>query len=558
MEKLEWLSILLRIGFHSMETRKVPLHDPTMETPPKYAGDFTHNHTANDSESGLDSNDLAIHNLYKQLGFLDDPQVSSLRSRLPSCSMFPLSPSHFDLFSPSNRLSLLCGDFIDTWLALLAGDDVAYLQEHEVFWHGVYDPQKPTDRHLAKNGFYESFPTLRGYHHKLEIARMNHQLARHQHRYHHIEYSLSFMGHSMEVVRSLLAIRALKIGGLSELEWAIRSEKSSNEAVPIGCLGDLISMELCSPKGKARFRRKDLQTCLLVDVQTLCQAHCLTNMDTSGVPIMLTILSFPSLQVKLGQASRSTVDGQHASCTVEIDPPSSHASNFVMQVIPIGASQCLSVVVSFQQMDIEDIGKTQVFVSIEFDDSTELRIFQWESWRDAFIGRLEGHSEWQRNHGLANVAPNWSSSRIADGFIDMDMPLSGTSGIFQTWIGWKPFRPEFLIFEIQSPGFLPHTQSEKSFFSEHYSWLGDDTTTGHFSYLERVTVPYSEAHRGVLRHACLVVKERLAATDQNEASLDSNAQGGHRQVILEQAMEIFSQPNGGPERAVFFIGNWSC
>lgn len=557
IEKLEWLSILLTIGFKSLDRKGCRLTDQISSAPIDKTSDSSNRPLPEKPMPALQPNDLALQNLYVQLGFpqkLQSPEDSL--DLLARCS-FPFSIAHLTTISDSNRLVLRCGEYIDAWLALLAGDDVNYLQRHDKFWRGVYDPQEKTNKEFERDGFYRSFPTLRKYHHELELRRINYQFSQASRHDHHCQHTLSFMGYSMEIVRTLLSRWASRNLREANLDWTLPEGESasSSQALEIGFWSESLSRDFVASDASTQMATKKMQTCILAEAQALCRSLCFSGEDQSTALVILAIISFPSVRMKLQDGANVIVNQQSLSCGVQLSASASpKESQWTIEVIPAGAPQDFRV--HFSATLVEDLKKMKVSASLHWNCSTgETPLFKWQTWRDAFFARLEGHAKWLANHGFPKSSLLGTDCPISRGVVNINTPMRGTGDQFELWNGWKPFRPDIARFEVEYPGFLLQTDTLKSFFSEHYSWIDEETTTGYFPYHERGIVSYSSADRGVLRHACLIVKEELEKIGEGEhiPTFEPSRRNVGEIVRLAQVIQSRGDGERETERQLFLL-----
>ena len=183
-------------------------------------------------------------------------------------------------------------------------------------------------------------------------------------------------------------------------------------------------------------------------------------------------LSFSSVSVQIREEQPPIMSKTGStSAHLAVDESQNLKAMFVAR----GAPQDISVEIGLSFDSPSKQFKVKV-ITIGQDGDT----FKWEDWRDAFVARLEGHSKWQVAHQLPWTV-TWTEGPIALDVYPVNTPMSGTGDHFQTWAGWKPFRTEFAIFELQSADFLVQVADTKTFYYEHYSWLDNDVGAADYS-----------------------------------------------------------------------------
>lgn len=575
VERLEWLAILLHFGVYSMEQKRQ-----------YYVGHMdiavSRTDSSSSSKTGTDgdlvghekSEDNSHRNLLRQLGVgvtkesHDHEILASEISTIYKLSAFPLDEQLFEVGSISNRLSLKSSEYIDSWISLLAGEDVKSLQENDPIWKEVFDPDEKLGWMDQKKSFHESFQTIFDYNKAMEVYRLDFQFTRVRHRHQHLENSLTFMGYSMEVARSLLAELIKKHGWAGCAHYWDISNRGSGESSDsnlffVGQLSNPVAIGIQEVDINADHSVTWLKVCILKELQDMCYEQLVGGDNETGKLLMiLCIISFPSTVINFEETDYSShvsvVSSKGSKNSIAIQLENQSKGRRVQGTITApGAPQCISVIFNID-LSLEKKSMSKVSIGLSYSDG-EGKTFKWDRWRDAFVGRLEGKEKWQSSHGLYSSSLHPTRSSIEDGISEVLSPFGGTGSSFQTWRGWLPFRPEIAIFELKSPQFLFQRQKSRSYFFENYTWIDNSMSVEEFSHESHETVPYLDARPDILRHASLTISERLfhSPDDSHEDRelLPQMIERNERNIrlLMSKAQKLLLQPDAGVERAIFLL-----
>ena len=160
--------------------------------------------------------------------------------------------------------------------------------------------------------------------------------------------------------------------------------------------------------------------------------------------MVLCILAFPSLTVEFVGGSEEESDRQHANVAQEHTQEPVVSIKFV--IIPESAPQKFQLSLNFTKDANKNLNGC---ISIETTStgagcaSSDTR-FQWESWRDAFEGRMQGLHRWSTAQGITNAAPLVTTDPITAGIQFMDF----NADRYPYWAGWLPCTPIVVHYEL--------------------------------------------------------------------------------------------------------------
>ncbi|PXF47042.1 Cytochrome c oxidase assembly factor 7 [Gracilariopsis chorda] len=531
---LEWLTILLHLGTLSLrvdrgnsrkensDQRSVGSSERNGSSESSSSTESTEATTKNEKFSWIDS-DQAVATLRAQLNIVEERFLSGskgaekqtyISDKTDIQSAFPLGFNLISLPSKVNRLVTKVGELVDVWMALVSGGQISFLlnnlnEDWEKFCLGV--------NNIGSSGT-EQPPKFHEINVELEKRRLARRIADRNHRYGFMDHFITFMGYRMESVRTSLArwVAAKEGKCANEFFEKVDPHLVSDFQVPVQLSSPLSSLLGSTRRSKALGRRS-VQCRLIWEIQNalestlMVEAEFFEAVDTDQTfcisMMMLFILSFPSLTVTVHE-SNPVVEQyeQNGCCCIRIEgsqtsiiPCENHEcdTSTAVTIVPICGPQKFSVVVN-----ITTTGQCSMRV---FADRER---FQWQWWRDAFLGRLEGFREWQTQQNIPCVeldldeeyaeAPGISKLRTA------------THSSFQTWNEWTPFRAIICKYELESDGLLqqpcvvelktPSIRDEKAGITNHFVEIPVQDIK---------EVSYEEADDALLMHTCLLVQDAL-------------------------------------------------
>ena len=264
--------------------------------------------------------------------------------------------------------------------------------------------------------------------------------------------SLSFLGAVMEGLRSLLAIWEYRRSDPEAPEllnpWVYEIPFGRElEFIASSQLQEMLARMRELSADHRRLLCKTLNMRLLWECQSAAYAGCrrqLSGCPTVDLPacvqtMILCILGFPTLTIEC-------------------------VESYKFVITPESAPQMLALSLSF----VENRDKRlKGYISIispsnAAENPTSVTSFQWESWRNAFEGRMQGQHEWLNAQELPSTAPFVTADPITAGI----QCKRFNSQTFPYWAGWLPSSFRIATFEPwMTPGFRPGSCADL--------WLGE-------------------------------------------------------------------------------------
>ncbi|PXF49358.1 hypothetical protein BWQ96_00932 [Gracilariopsis chorda] len=532
--KLEWLVILLHVGFQAETHHK---QDAVRATDTSIRKD-------------TEITDPALENLKDQLGFLHEKNEGCKHEPRDAISLsqlcsFPLTDNSLNLRSNSNRLVLRAGELIDVWMSLTSGEQYDFLLSMDRTWAEkcLCAPQtRPEGMQHLPTSSSSSARFDRGLHTSptsssvlsvqkdVEMARLRIQFGRSGHLYNHMEQTITFMGYSMENVRSCLARWVQNKKLVSNDVWEAPISFSSRDPLRSTTLLDisLVCEEFVSqvPDTDSRmyFMQKSVQNRLVGKLQRFLER--LVRIEGHGPSseylMMLCILSFSALHVHIESTeAKDTIRDPLREYTKSdlAQTKNLDLSSTVMHIRPICGPQNLFIRIWFEK---EKSQRFTVLATIGRYEEGSDRDFRWECWRDAFSGRLQAAAEWQDAHGFLPLKVFRTDASIQERVVNWCTGIMGTGKQFHTWLGWPPFRFEFCLYELQTDGFIlqyPRRAKLQLDFSSRLDHQASKTTVPGF---ELKPFSYEHAALEYIMYACSVVRDALSPqgyVDEEETEL---------------------------------------
>ncbi len=240
--------------------------------------------------------------------------------------------------------------------------------------------------------------------------------------------------------------------------------------------------------------------------------------------MVLCVLSFPAVSMDIKEAPSSDraskIRRRREERVVDLFEKNDYEFRIDDYEYDIRAScgpQNVSINLSFSSAD--EHNNIVLSVRIFPAEGSRLLSFDWQAWREAFYGRLEGSRLQQENLGmetqkvLPTPHPIWAR-------IDKTRGLSaGTGSTMSVWKGWIPPRGSICKYEIATVGFILQTIPAGSI---------DITVSISATLVDTFSVPretwahvaYEDAKPASLKHASLVAQEILkSVTEGTDAFL---------------------------------------
>lgn len=603
---LEWFTILLHFGANAVcedPTLNVLLKDKSFEhdavsdktnssnAPSISFGDKLSEHSVKyglattAAATPLHERDVALQNLSAQLGFSSDNQVHSSVDPIDVLEppALPIGSDCVCIDASHNIVAWRVSELIDVWLALLSGSQLTPVCEgpcvaqedgkSDTEYATKIDPVNRKATHVC----WSDLRSPKGQA-ELEKRRLERELGRTDPHCWHLSQTLTFMGFTMEVVRSALATSvqyATDHNTRSEswcplLNFRNLPPYKHTPLIRIGSLSAELAMALFK-SGRELLTRRGTQVRLIWEFSEILKKCIMKKNTPSSLEMMfMCILSFPSLAMDLLRHDESDFNGQ--KCFVSDEQvisrqksrPSRLSEDWLSEVIidstdeqfwllvePRGAPQLFSLKVHLiLKMD----GSSTVRVCL-WTKSTDERdkYFDWEIWRDSFLARLQALHDWQKQHDMPCVSLRTTNNNITDKIFESPHFYQGKKETFQVWLGWQPFRDNMCLFELQNPGFKYQQNNSHDVTKVLRRKLMSNeelATNGVSNLVTRET----SLPRERLTKSCLLVAGMLTERDTGSLSEGQNTTpSAVASSIIRQARSLVSRSKENISRALLLL-----
>lgn len=400
----------------------------------------------------LNATHAPVRTLQDQLGIDDDLALNRIT--------FPFVRQRYGRYLWSNRSVLEVSARIDNWLCLRIGHQfVKLFKQYELYGpdtqafkkaHVVNDDDFSTEENQMRRS-----DRIFNFHRRLEMGRLRYQLGRIDLPLRHLDQGITFMGCTMETVRSYLAQNVRKymndtLPGYSDWQPPLRTDADAVESFPISA-----QLEEClqavNELGKERFD-STVQERLLWECQNglVFTLDDIFSRNDAKLPayscpqlIMLTVLAFPALNIiRLDTTSTKENADESNHGQADVEQTRQSASRLVFRIKAPAAPQRI-----FVEVEVIMTGQQHHSqVKLRLASDPEEQNFRWQDWRDAVLGRLYGKSEWQRSHFMRILRVNRTHEPITQLFNEIKV---GENRVVPLWKGWQPFRARIRKFELQ-------------------------------------------------------------------------------------------------------------
>ncbi|CAN8066740.1 unnamed protein product [Agarophyton chilense] len=557
--KLDWFAILLSLGARAKSHRK---KFPTQWIPDTF-------------DEVLKSTDPALENLRDQLGFsvyyLEDgsrqPRDAIHISRL--CS-FPIAARCLTLRSDTNRLVMKAGELIDVWMSLTAGEQFEFLLSVDKSWEQLCLSDSRIDvgnhdnvLHRMASSFNRARKisvrsrSLFDVQKDAEKARLMIQFAKTGHRYGHLEQTISFMGYTMESIRTYIARFLHHNPGTPSDVWEPRIEYSernplmSNKVVDVTDILREFIPEIAHGRFKSYFSRKGVQNRLIWKIQTVFQTSIGTegSSPSSEILMVLCILSFPSLHVDVSISGEAEKNQKKTISLIRQKQDPSSISFVKINIRPSCAPQKLFVCIHCDMGQEDDF---RAFALLGREENKSDYSFLWECWRDSFTARLQAMAEWQKDHKFPHTEVVRSTHSISTNPDRITTGSIGTGDEVSRWVGWLPFRFEFCRHEVEHPEFLKQYPRRSNLEVSFTSRLDHQQSTARFPGFELLSFRYEDSDPEYLMYACSVIQDYL--TSDTQGPIETNIHLGEEvRRMLDKPREYFEAGARKLHRAVILL-----
>ncbi|KAI0558860.1 Sel1-repeat containing protein [Gracilaria domingensis] len=551
---LEWLTIVLHLGCIARSSRQGGSREDEGEEYQKKVKSrgLPLEGSQSSDDSGIEGvgigramrcdevvNTLRLQLNMKEIGNSDSLEPfglvtqSGVSENLNILSAIPIMRHVISVSSDGNRLVPKVGELMDIWLSLTIGDQIRFLVEKlNDDWEDMClgkDKTVSCDEDIGERW------ELREAHVQVEKRRLERRVANTEERYKYLDQFVTYMGYRMESVRSIMG------------RWVAGNEGKSGKDLFLSLTRDVLCQEridvelsegICvSLKEVGLIRRRGLQCRLIWELQNYLERFliCSENWNDEeelgrvrvGV-IMLFILSFPGLRIDAAEEEFvPAIEQGNGHCCINLErfagvegtKGSGRNSDGRRQKEARRKARS-------QKLELWAMCGPQKFVIVAEIGETRkcnLRLlsderngFEWEWWRDAFEGRLEGFEEWQKDIGISALELSRRSFRNEASVIVDVSTITETK--MRIWSEWTPFRTEFCRFELESTGFLKEPQVDG--YKESIMLNKKLSSTFHIGMIpiQKVkAISYNDAKSSVLKHTCLMVQKILDERKAPEA-----------------------------------------
>lgn len=266
----------------------------------------------------------------------------------------------------------------------------------------------------------------------------------------HLEQSTSFLGIAMESLRSSLARHAFEEKGSEGCDWTPSVHLISGISDQLLCFEP--SRALCSGIEAIQrqnrnicdyFERKNVQIRLVWEMQReIIKRIGKKTGPENPVAILACILSFSSLAFRKIPIQENTSNGNNSN------EPSGAVQACLLCLHPVYAPQSFFVEVRVSAFETGSLSnKYEISAYIRNKENEEF--FDWEMWRDAFIGRMIGAREWKEDHEMDFFREYTTFHGISNGFKQIRFNQGRSENFMNVWMGWLPMQPQICEFELK-------------------------------------------------------------------------------------------------------------
>lgn len=574
---LEWLTIALYIGRQVAQEKEdsvthknkgIDFDEPSCRTSFSSVSETYPSDGGTSSGETLHKYDGALELLQRQLGFdLEHDVPEGFLKRLMKLTAYPVRGEDLVPISASNRLIPQAGEFIDCWLALVAGEQFSFLLTLNKDWRVECLGKTLENRKRRGGRLPQDCDSLRSIHCQAEKARMESQFANKDQMYLYMEQAVSFMGYSMESVRTFLA-RDCQYRDASPEDWRPRLWERSIDAsgapdqlelprIELGEISNGLEKVLVGKTASSVLDHRGIRVALLWELQRKLQseiahlASCRRTFADSVEAMILCLISFSGLVTEMKpikEKEASVVEGcgnceiwlpgdsKTEDCSGETRPL---FERYTLIFKSVCAPQPYYAEVGFSKNDSNNL---EMWVRLARSEGCQEDSFIWEWWRDAFLGRIEGMREWQKMHGLPSCEVRVTDTDIWTGLKSKRLRLPGTGEKIMIWEGWRPFRLGFCRFELEDDMFLRRYERATARIILHEKLGESKVATVINSVLK--SEQYSYIPREQLHHCCKIVDYNVSSqedTTWDEAVGIRTTSAARIRLLVQEAKRILER-----------------
>ncbi len=549
VEKLEWFTIFVSVkDWSSANSRETSDAVPSTSRKPR------------EDKQELDSeNDTPVENLKKQLGFTKNPDLILGHPKLP----FLRNISKFKLWGNRNILEISC--HVDSWIALCAGEQTSYMVKNVPWMARKLSLETlKCEPSPGNEGDQSSMDKVVDESIEFENCRLLCQMAVVKPEYSHLEKSTTFLGCSMEMLRSSLAKWAEKNGGDDEGCWKpclfpYDDVHGFDKVWHLDRFNASVDFTSClrSLRSFSDMSKRFVKMRVLWELQNHLQTHLPEEgiAPNRGEAIALCMLSFPA--VSIDAARKPSQDDCFVDLKLE-DEALLGIDDYGYVIRASSGPQDLELRVSFKRR--EDISNVEISISICEMDTGSVTHFDWEVWRNAFYGRLEACRRWKKKQEMPTVSLIRTTQRITSGIRKFVLsnntidPQPGARAAMSVWNGWLPHCVSICMYEIATEGFILQAREAQG-VSLSIAW--DEMAYTSFTIPREVwnRVGYCEASAISLKNATLLAQELLTGSSHGVGISDTVNQRcrGVRSSLKRAEMLLTEGSEGDASLALFLL-----
>lgn len=495
---IEWMVILISIGF-DLSNYRILSDGTTVEKNLSNSGSEP-DRAVKKSIDQIDSDCIgALKNLQLQLNnspkkALESQAITSGKSNfireedkdrhteaeklhiIDNLSPLPIWKNSLRVLSSTNRLITRAGVLIDTWLALVGGESAELLLNINESWKSrccsAQYKISPAVEDINRKEIVSTFDV----HREFEKSRLRVRMVNSDHKFNMDDQYATFMGYRMEFVRSSLA--QVLTSNEEEIFQTADIQSDSTYCAEV-TLPSAFSKQIFSNINQQSVNTRGLKVHLIDTIHNKIEEIVsievgfplsrsedkkqeeMSRKELETLLIALFILSFPSISVNVNVSTQVKSpnevkskplfhhqDGrlciefsdsvkQTTASSLENSSEAEHQNNLtviILEVVPIAAPQAMEIVVEIKPTNDNE---TLSIVKVKGDE-----VFHWNTWKDAFQGRLQGFKDWQDELKIKSLK---LFPQVPQGNCENQITHRNDSIV---WREWVPFRPSFCLFEL--------------------------------------------------------------------------------------------------------------
>ncbi|CDF39166.1 Sel1-repeat containing protein [Chondrus crispus] len=405
-----------------------------------------------------------------------------------------------------------------------------------------------------------------------------------------LEQTLTFMGYSLESVRTRLG-RWVKANTDSQSgAWRplmFQAGELISGWTEVGRVSNDVSRTLRQREGNAVLGDRAVQCRVVWELQCVLRERVsgMEGSPSSMVAVALCMVSFPSLVVmkteetseKMGatdvrssEAGGVAISENRDSVSVsfgneqrgrDAEEERKKRSEEMFVIVPICGPQRMRLQV--QVGDDDDWSNRggagdrgfKVRVRLCRGATSRDERFEWGWWREAALGRMEGLRRWQKNHGMCSPDLHAGHRNMTSDIVSVKPRADKTGTEVEMWSGWEPFRSQQCRFELEGDKVL--AKFEVSMRHHDLVVTKKNITTLYTQAVgERSFTVYEDNDREALQDGCLIVGEAL--DDKSPGCLSSVRAGAYEDEEFAKNLpakgeNVIEEELGQVQRDIFLL-----